>query len=180
MKSKIAFTLAVASAMAITFPTAAQTFSGTNAPNTGTNFSFTVGAGAQARQFLELINKLAASADAPTLGFIVAATADNHFLVIAGLTVTVAGLLGTYGPYYSLASSFFAGPAAPGAIALINLMCTGLGGFLGPNIIGLLRQGTGGYTAGMFALAGGLVVSVVILLLLGRVMAARTAATAGA
>jgi len=47
-----------------------------------------------------------------------------------------------------------AGPAAPGAIALINLMCTGLGGFLGPNIIGLLRQGTGGYTAGMFALRG--------------------------
>jgi ACS family tartrate transporter-like MFS transporter len=113
-------------------------------------------------------------------GFIVAATADNHFLVIAGLTVTVAGLLGTYGPYYSLASSFFAGPAAPGAIALVNLMCTGLGGFLGPNIIGLLRQGTGGYTAGMFALAGGLVVSVVILLLLGRVIAARTAAVARA
>ena len=46
MKMEIAFTLAVASAMAITFPTAAQTFSGTNAPNTGTNFSFTVGAGA--------------------------------------------------------------------------------------------------------------------------------------
>jgi ACS family tartrate transporter-like MFS transporter len=59
-------------------------------------------------------------------------------------------------------------------------MCTGLGGFLGPNIIGLLKQGTGGYAAGMFALAGGLVVSVVILLLLGRVMAARTTATARA
>ena len=113
-------------------------------------------------------------------GFIVAAVADNHYLVIAGLTVTVAGLIGTYGPYYSLASSFFAGPAAPGAIALVNLMCTGLGGFLGPNIVGLLKQGTGGYAAGMLALAGGLVASVVILLLLGRVMAARTTAMARA
>src|SRR5262245_2142247 len=46
MKTTIAFTGAIASVIAITFSTGAQTFSGTNAPNTGTNFSFTVGAGA--------------------------------------------------------------------------------------------------------------------------------------
>jgi ACS family tartrate transporter-like MFS transporter len=107
-------------------------------------------------------------------GFAVAAMAANPFVVIAGLTAVVFGLVGTYGPYYSLASSFFAGPAAPGAIALVNLMCTGLGGFLGPNIVGLLKQGTGGYAAGMLALSACLAISVVILLLLGRVMARRT------
>ena len=107
-------------------------------------------------------------------GFAVAAMADNPFVVIAGLSAVVCGLIGTYGPYYSLASSFFAGPAAPGAIALVNLMCTGLGGFLGPNIIGLLKEGTGSYAGGMLALAGGLVLSVIFLLVLGRVMAART------
>ena len=46
-------------------------------------------------------------------GFIVAAMAHNPFVVIAGLFAVVWGLVGTYGPYYSLASSFFAGPAAP-------------------------------------------------------------------
>src|SRR5215813_2770285 len=46
MKTQIAFKLAVVSAMAVTFTSAAQTFSGTNAPNTGTDFSFSVGAGA--------------------------------------------------------------------------------------------------------------------------------------
>jgi ACS family tartrate transporter-like MFS transporter len=56
-------------------------------------------------------------------GFAFAAVAENDFLVIAGLTAVVGGLIGTYGPYYSLASSFFSGPAAPGAIALVNLMC---------------------------------------------------------
>jgi ACS family tartrate transporter-like MFS transporter len=111
-------------------------------------------------------------------GFCIAAVAESHFLAVAGLMMTVAGLMGTYGPYYTQASAFLSGPSAPGAIALVNLMCTGLGGFLGPNIVGLLKQGTGGYAAGMFALAGGLVASVVILLLLGRVMAARTTATA--
>jgi len=109
-------------------------------------------------------------------GFVVAAIAANPFVVIAGLTAVVFGLVGTYGPYYSLASSFFAGPAAPGAIALVNLMCTGLGGFLGPNIVGLLKQDTGGYAAGMLALSACLVISVVILLLLGRVMGAGRAA----
>ena len=106
-------------------------------------------------------------------GFAVAAIAHNQVIVVAGLTAVIAGTIGTYGPYYSLSSSFFSGPAAPGAIALVNLMCTGLGGFLGPNIVGLLKQGTGGYAAGMFALAAGLVGSVIILLVLGRVMAAR-------
>jgi len=106
-------------------------------------------------------------------GFTVAAMAHNPFVVIAGLFAVVWGLLGTYGPYYSLASSFFAGPAAPGAIALVNLMCTGAGGFIGPNVVGLLKQQTGDYTAGMLALSAGLVISVVLLLLLGRVMAAR-------
>src|SRR6476660_1792648 len=46
MKTKIAFTFGTVLAMAITFSTAAQSFSGTNAPNTSTNFSFTIGAGA--------------------------------------------------------------------------------------------------------------------------------------
>jgi len=106
-------------------------------------------------------------------GFVIAALAPNHYVAVGGLIMVVAGLIGTYGPYYSLASSFFSGPAAPGAIALVNLMCTGLGGFLGPNILGLLKDSTGGYEAGMFALSGGLVCSIVILLVLGRVMASR-------
>lgn len=113
-------------------------------------------------------------------GFAVAAVAQNPFVVMAGLVAVVWGLVGTYGPYYSLASSFFAGPSAPGAIALVNLMCTGAGGFIGPNVIGLLKQQTGGYASGMLSLAAGLAISVVLLLLLGRMMAARTPATVSA
>lgn len=111
-------------------------------------------------------------------GFCIAAVASSHYVAVAGLIITVAGLMGTYGPYYTQSSAFISGPSAPGAIALVNLMCTGLGGFLGPNIIGLLREGTGGYAAGMFALAGGLVISVFLLFLLGKVMAGRTAQAA--
>src|SRR4029077_8663275 len=85
-------------------------------------------------------------------GFVIAAMAPNHYVAVGGLIMVVAGVIGTYGPYYSLASSFLSGPAAPSSIALINLMCTGLGGFLGPNILGMLKDRTGGYEAGMFTL----------------------------
>jgi ACS family tartrate transporter-like MFS transporter len=108
-------------------------------------------------------------------GFVIAATASNPYVEIAGLCTVVLGIVGHYGPYYTLASSFFAGRAAPASIAAVNLMCTGLGGFIGPNVIGLLKQWTGGYAAGMLALAGGLAISIALVLTLRRVMAARTA-----
>jgi len=108
-------------------------------------------------------------------GLLISAKAPNHYVAVAGLIMAVAGLLGTYGPYYSLSSSFFSGPAAPGAIALVNLMCTGLGGFLGPNILGVLKDRTGGYEAGLFALAGGVVCSIILLFVLQRVMTAKLA-----
>ena len=54
-------------------------------------------------------------------------------------------------------------------------MCTGLGGFIGPNVLGYLKDQTGGYEAGMFSLSAGLVGSIIILLVLGKVMSARQA-----
>jgi len=106
-------------------------------------------------------------------GFVIAATSQSHYVAVAGLVMTMAGLMGTYGPYYTQSSSFLSGPSAPGAIALVNLMCTGLGGFIGPNVLGYLKDRTGGYEAGMFTLAGGLVFSVFLLFVLGKVIGAR-------
>jgi ACS family tartrate transporter-like MFS transporter len=113
-------------------------------------------------------------------GLVIAAMSQNHYVAVAGLVMTMAGLMGTYGPYYSQSSSFLSGPSAAGAIALVNLMCTGFGGSIGPSVLGMLKDRTGGYAAGMFALAGGLVFSVFLLFVLGKVISARLARLAAA
>jgi ACS family tartrate transporter-like MFS transporter len=84
----------------------------------------------------------------------------------------MAGVLAVISPYFALPSSFLRGPAAAGGIALINMIVS-LGGFVGPTLIGVLRQETGGYAAGMAALAVGLLVSALIVLAVGRAMAPR-------
>ena len=119
------------------------------------------------------VRYVAASLSIAACGFIIAAMASNPYVEIAGLCIVVLGIIGHYGPFYTLASSFFSGRAAPASIAAVNLLSTGLGGFIGPNVIGQLKQWTGGYTAGMFALAGGLVLAVILVLALGRVIALR-------
>jgi MFS transporter, ACS family, tartrate transporter len=57
------------------------------------------------------------------------------------------------GPFWTLPPLFFGGSAAAGGIALINTIGTGGGGFVGPYIIGVLREATGDFALAMAVLA---------------------------
>ena len=63
-------------------------------------------------------------------------------------------------------------PAAEGGIALV-IAIGNLGGFLGPYMIGALKEQTGGYAASMAALAFAMLLSAVIVLTVGRAMTPR-------
>ena len=65
--------------------------------------------------------------------------------------------------------------AAAGGIALVNTIGTGGGGFAGPYVLGVLREATGGYSAGMAVLAIGPALTATIVLALSRRMAIRPA-----
>jgi ACS family tartrate transporter-like MFS transporter len=108
-------------------------------------------------------------------GFALAGIAQSDLLVLAALTLVLAGLLAAFGPMYSLLSSFLSGTAAAGGIALVIAIGT-LGGFMGPTIIGVLKEATGDYVASMAALAILLVCTAAIVLALGRSMAPRVRA----
>jgi ACS family tartrate transporter-like MFS transporter len=110
-------------------------------------------------------------------GFAIASGAPTDAIVLAGLVLAVIGINAAYGPFYSLPSTFLAGPAAAGGIALIYSIGN-LGGFVGPMIIGLSIEETGSYAAAMIAFSFFLVVAAVTVLLLGRTAAIRAAVTA--
>jgi ACS family tartrate transporter-like MFS transporter len=105
----------------------------------------------------------------------VASFAQNDLLVFVSLAAVVISLLAVQGPFFSLPSSYLSGAAAAGGIALINTLGTGLGGLLGPYVIGRLKESTGGYGSSMAALALGLLLSALIALALGRATLTRPA-----
>jgi ACS family tartrate transporter-like MFS transporter len=110
-------------------------------------------------------------------GFIIgAAFSASDLIVLIGITLVIIGVDAVIGPFWSLPSSFLRGPAAAGGIALINTFGTGAGGFIGPYVIGELREATAGFSASMAVLALGLVCTCAIVLAFSRTIAPRTAA----
>jgi ACS family tartrate transporter-like MFS transporter len=104
--------------------------------------------------------------------FLIGSVAQSNLVIFLALSLVLVGSMALQGPFWVLPSAFLGGAAAAGGIALINTMGTAAGGFAGPYILGLLRQATGGYSAGMAALAIGPLLTAGIVLMLGR-MAAR-------
>jgi MFS-type transporter involved in bile tolerance (Atg22 family) len=76
------------------------------------------------------------------------------------------------GPLFSLPRTFLTGAAAASGIALLNSIGT-LGRFFGPYIVGYLREVTGGFSAGMIATGISMTLAAGIVILLGRMLAAR-------
>jgi ACS family tartrate transporter-like MFS transporter len=78
------------------------------------------------------------------------------------------------GPFWGMNSSFLGGRAAAGAIALVSSLGS-LGGFVGPNVVGVFREATGSYIPGIMVLALALGVSAAAVFLLGRAIKLRSA-----
>jgi MFS transporter, ACS family, tartrate transporter len=87
------------------------------------------------------------------VGYAGAGLAPNNTLAFLGMCIAAAGILSTFGVIWAYANDLLGGAAAAGGLAFIN---TGsqLGGFLGPIIVGYLRQVTDSFTEGLFVLAG--------------------------
>lgn len=109
---------------------------------------------------------------AAAAGLIALSVPQSAAVSLIAFTIVVVGLLAADGPFYSLPSAFLGGVAAAGGIALINAIGS-LGAFAGPFVIGVLREQTGGYGAGMVALAVCFALTAALVLTLGRSMVSR-------
>jgi nitrate/nitrite transporter NarK len=85
---------------------------------------------------------------------LVAATAfsGNPLVAMTGLSLGMAGLLGTIPTFWCLPSAFLGGVAAAAAIALINAIGS-ISGFVGPTFYGLMKDLTGSSNGAMYLFA---------------------------
>jgi ACS family tartrate transporter-like MFS transporter len=102
-------------------------------------------------------------------GLLAASVLHSALPLLVVLGIGVIGIQATLGPFWGLPTSFLGNTAAAGGIALVNAIGS-LGGFFAPAIIGVLKQQTGGYGAGLMVMAAGLLTSAVIVLALGRAL----------
>jgi len=101
----------------------------------------------------ERFGHLAATLFVAAAGFAASALVKSPLPALVLLTVTAIGDLGGRGPFWALPSRFLAGASSAAGIALINTFGA-VGGFVGPNIIGLVKGATADYAGGLLLLAG--------------------------
>jgi ACS family tartrate transporter-like MFS transporter len=123
----------------------------------------------------ERVGHLAIAAVAGSIGLAISAFLANLPVAsVLAITLGAAGTLAVLPIFWSLPTRHLQGAAAAGAIALINALGN-LGGFAGPFLIGWIKTSTGSYSWGLVILAGGVLSSGVIAMLIGDVTIKRSA-----
>jgi ACS family tartrate transporter-like MFS transporter len=104
---------------------------------------------------------------AAAVGLMLAGSATSVISVVAALTLVNIGISAAKPPLWSMPTMFLSGSAAAAGIATINSIGN-LGGFVGPAMIGWIKDLTGSFQGGLYFVAGLLVLSAVLTLVLSR------------
>jgi ACS family tartrate transporter-like MFS transporter len=104
---------------------------------------------------------------AASAGLMLAGAATSVISVVAALTLVNIGISAAKPPLWSMPTMFLSGSAAAAGIATINSIGN-LGGFVGPAMIGWIKDLTGSFQGGLYFVAGLLVLSAVLTLVLSR------------
>jgi ACS family tartrate transporter-like MFS transporter len=91
----------------------------------------------------------------------------NPILMMVAIILSQMGQSAIAPPFWALPTAMLSGTAAAGGIALINAVGN-LGGFLGPYLMGAIKDATGSFSIGLLTIATGTLVATVVLLMLGH------------
>jgi ACS family tartrate transporter-like MFS transporter len=105
-------------------------------------------------------------------------TKGTLWLTIALFTVAMVGMKAYLPAFWALPSLFLTESAAAASIGLIN-SCGNLGGWVGPSVVGFVKQSTGEYRFGLWYLSASVIVSALIIVGLGIGGRPRSPATFG-
>lgn len=101
------------------------------------------------------------------IGLAFAAVSGSVTSVVASLVLVNIGISAAKPPLWSMPTLFLSGPAAAAGIATINSIGN-LGGFVGPAMIGWIKEMTGSFEGGLYFVAGLLLLSAVLTIFLAR------------
>src|SRR5262249_39399165 len=96
-----------------------------------------------------------------TAGLIAVGWLTGSYWAIAAMSFAAVGIYGSKPAFWPLPSAFLTGSAAAGGIALVNSIGN-LGGFVGPYMVGWIKDATGSFEAGLYFLAACALASAII------------------
>ncbi len=108
---------------------------------------------------------VAASAITSACGFAASAYLTSPILALAALVLAFVGLKSTIAPFWAMTTGYLTGAAAAGGIALINSVGN-LGGFVGPFLVGVIKDRTQSNVAALLFLGSALLAMGILALLL--------------
>jgi ACS family tartrate transporter-like MFS transporter len=100
------------------------------------------------------------------VGLIGCALLHQPALAIIALALVPLGHCASYGPFWSMPTQFFTGPAAAAGIALVTMVAN-VGSFAGPTLIGALKAQTGTHTDAFLLLGGAAIIAALLALRIG-------------
>jgi len=104
---------------------------------------------------------------AGAVALVVAGYGTSTVMVVAGIGLGLVCAESIVGPFWAMATSRMTGLSAAAGIAVINSLAN-LGGYYGPDIIGLFRTVNGGFRGGLLAIGATVAISGVTALIVGR------------
>jgi MFS transporter, ACS family, tartrate transporter len=102
------------------------------------------------------------------LGLAISALFTNSATIsLVAITLGASGTLAVLPIFWTRPAALLGGAAGAGAIALTNAVGN-VGGFVGPYVMGSLREATGGFTGGLLVAACGVLMTGILTMLLSR------------
>ena len=92
------------------------------------------------------------------LGMLLAGLLHDSLWVLAAFSLAVAGFYGMKSPFWPLPSTVLSGAALASGLAFVNA-AGNFCGYLGPIVVGYIKDTTGSFEAGIYVLAGACMVS---------------------
>jgi ACS family tartrate transporter-like MFS transporter len=107
------------------------------------------------------ISNLAIACGLGAAGLVISVLSGSLYVGLLGLTIALIGITSARAIFWTIPTRFLTGIGAASGLAFINSIGV-MGGYFGPELMGTLKDLTGGYIAGLLAMAGILGASTVL------------------